>query len=127
MEENMQKNYDTICYITFINIKTLTDKIDYIALKNFDHKNKEHLFIMSVINACYGLFDDKKVLIDKNIAIRNSLARKNKAVGKILRTSGKEEVQVDVQDLLELMREYSCKLCGEDFTFGKIFDAYYGG
>lgn len=127
MEENIQVKYDSICYITLMNIKSLTDKVDYIVLKNFDHKNKEHLFIMAVINACYGVLGNKKVLINKNIVIRKHLANKNKAVGKILHSSGKELVQVDVQDLLELMRGYSCGLCGEGFTFGEIFDAYYGG
>lgn len=127
MESKIQTGYDTICYITYSNIKYITNRINYIALKDFDETNKEHLFVLSLINACHGLLDNKRIIIYKGLFTRYKLAKQNKAFPKIERGTGKEAIQVDVPKLLEDMRGYACELCGVDFKFGDIYDAYYSG
>ena len=46
MENDLQVNYDALCYATFLNIKHLTDGADYIIFKNVDWNNKEHKFVV---------------------------------------------------------------------------------
>lgn len=125
MEDVLQVKYDSICYITFKNIHFLTDGANRIVLKNFDWQNKEHKFVVAIINACYGLLDNRKVAIDVSPLTRGAIARKYPAFGRVGKPRKDETKFVDVPDLLEKMRRYANESCGVEFS--DIYDAYYSG
>lgn len=128
MEKNdIKVNYDAICYATFVNIKHLTKEADKIAFINFDTTNKEHLYVLAVTMACWSILGEKPVSVDQNLFRRVKLNKKYKNVCKIAETKKDEMHIVDVCELLEFMRWYACETCGEEFTFGDIYDTYYSG
>ena len=125
--EDLRLEYDSLCYATMINIKTLTSGAKRIVFRNFDYQNKEHLFVMSVTIACWNILGEKEIAIDGNIFARIALNKKYRKTCKIEKAKKEETVFVDVPEMLEFMRGHACKLCGDTFTFGDIYDAYYGG
>ena len=127
MENDLQVKYDSICYITFKNIAHLTDGANRIVLRNFDWHNNEHKFVIAIVNACYGLLDNRKVAVDEGPLARGSIARKFPAFGRVGKPRKDEDKFVDVPEMLEFMRGYANELCGIVFTFGNIYDAYYSG
>lgn len=127
MENDLQVKYDSICYITFANIRTLTKEAKRICLKGFDWKNKEHKFVVHVINACSGILGNKEVAMDVGPLTRNTIARECIALGRIRKILPSETIFVNVPELLDMMREYACELCGAEFNFGIIYDEYYSG
>ena len=127
MENDLQVKYDSICYITFKNIAHLTKNVDRIVLKHFDWHNGEHKFVLSIINACYGLLDNKDVAIDAGPMTRSIIAKSYPNFGKIKKVTKADEIFVDVPELLDKMRDYACDLCGDLFSFWDIYDEYYSG
>ena len=127
MENDLQVKYDSLCYSTFINVRHLTDGVNYIYLKNFEYDNKEHRFVIAVINACHGILGEKELLVNVNMFQRRALEKEFRTFGRIRRPKGEPEKYVDVPEMLEFMRGAACELCGTDFTFGDIYDAYYSG
>jgi hypothetical protein len=127
MENDLQVKYDSICYVTMLNVKTKTDGAKRIVFRNFKCDNKEHQFVLAVTNACRGILDDREIAIDDKWIPCLLLSHKYKKSGGIKKAKKDETIFVDVPDMLEVMRGYACELCGEDFRFGDIYDAYYGG
>lgn len=127
MENDLQVKYDSLCYTTFINVRHLTKDATRIALKNVDWSNKEHKFVLHIINACHGLLDNKEVAMELGPLTRSTIAHECGGLGKIRKINKVDTIFVDVPDLLEFMRGAACKLCGVEFTFGNIYDAYYSG
>jgi hypothetical protein len=125
--EDLRLEYDSLCYATMINIKTLTSGAYRIVFRNFDYQNKEHLFVMSVTMACWNILGEREIAIDGNIFARIALNKKYHKTCKIEKAKKDETVFVDVPEMLEFMRGHACKLCGDTFTFGDIYDAYYSG
>lgn len=125
MKENLLSNYDSLCYAAFLNIKYLTEGADYIYLKNFDYNNKEHQFIIAIVNACYTILNKKEVIMDIRIFQKLALERKYKAIGKIKKPKEENTIYVDVPDLLNYMRGAAHNLFGQGFSFGDIYDEYY--
>ena len=124
--DELRLQYDALCYATMINVKTLSSGADRIVFRNFDHTNKEHLFVMSVTMACWNILGEREVAIDGGMFARRTLSKKYKRICKIGKAE-KEETYIDVPELLEFMRGHACQLCGENFTFGDIYDEYYSG
>jgi hypothetical protein len=127
MENDLQVNYDALCYIAFKNIHFLTDGANRIVLRNFDWNNTEHKFVVAIISACYSLLDNRKIAIDVGPLTRGAIARRFPAFGRIGKPREDETKFVDVPELLEKMRGYANELCGEQFIFGDIYNAYYSG
>ena len=127
MENDLYVKYDSLCYATFLNLKYLSEGVNYIYLKNFEYDNKEHQFIIAIANACFNILGEKDLLVDLNIFQRKGLEKKYKSFNVIRKPRGNPEKIVDVPELLEYMRGAACDLCGTSFTFGDIYDAYYGG
>lgn len=123
--KDLEVQYDSICLATMYNIKTMTSGADAIVFRNFDGANKEHLFVIAVTMSCWNVLGERKVLIDGGLFARARLNKKYKDISKIGKSTGKEQTFVDVNELLEFMRGHACQICGEDFTFGKIYDKYY--
>ena len=61
MENDLQVKYDSLCYSTFLNVRHLTNGVNYIYLKNFECDNKEHQFVAAVVNACYSILGEKEL------------------------------------------------------------------
>jgi hypothetical protein len=109
-----------------INVKTKTDGAKRIVFRNFNYNNKEHLFVMAVTMACWSILGEKEIAIDCGVIARAKLSKKYKSICSIKKALNNEQVYVDVPEMLEFMRKTACDLCGEEFNFGKIYDAYYG-
>lgn len=122
--EDLQLQYDSICYCIFNGLQNLSHGADSINLKNFDYKNEEHLLVVAVAAACAGVLGDKDLAIDGPMGARRRLAAKYKKSITIVKNKNEGE-QIDVPEFLNGLREYARELCGEWFYFGDIYDAYY--
>lgn len=127
MGNDLRTKYDSLCYITYLNIRHLTKDAERIVLKSVDWNNKEHKFLIHIVNACYNILGAKDVAIDVGPFTRGTIGRECRAVGKIRKIKKEENVFVSVPEIIEFMREYACELCGAEFTFGDIYDEYYSG
>lgn len=127
MENDLYVKYDSLCYSTFLNVRHLTNGVNYIYLKNFECDNKEHQFVIAIVNACYSILGEKELLVNAKMSQRHALEKKYKTIRRIRKPKGEPEKYVDVPEMLEYMRGAACDLCGVDFTFGDIYDAYYSG
>lgn len=127
MENDLRVKYDHLCYITYLNIRHKSEGADRIVLRNFDWTNKEHRFIVHIVNACWSILGEREVAIEAGPMTRGSIARECRGLGKIRKPLPEEDKFVDVQDMLEFMRGAACELCGAEFTFGDIYDEYYSG
>lgn len=127
MENDIRVKYDSLCYATMINIKTKTRGAERIVFRNFHYNNKEHQFVMSVAMACWNILGEKDVAVDDGIFARRALSKRYKHTCKIGKAKEEETIFVDVEEMLEFMRGPACDLCGDQFTFGDIYDAYYSG
>ena len=125
MIDNLQTNYDTLCYATMINIGSFSKGANQICLKDFDPKNEEHLFVLSIAVACSGPLGNRPITLDCGKWHCKKLAKKYKKVVKILFADGDETITVDVPKMLEFMRGPAKEMCGENFTFGDIYREYY--
>jgi hypothetical protein len=125
MRDELQLKYDSLCYATMINIKTKTSGAKRIVFRNFHSENKEHLFVMAVTMACWNILGEREVAIDCGVIARAKLSKKYKSICSMKKALNDEQVYVDVPEMLEFMRKTACDLCGEEFTFGDIYDAYY--
>lgn len=124
--EDLQLQYDSICYCIFNGLRNLSHGADCINLKNFDHRNEGHLLVVAVAAACAGVLGDKDLAIDGPMIARRRLATKYKKSITIVKNEGEGE-QIDVPEFLEGLRDYACELCGTEFRFGDIYDEYYSG
>ena len=122
--EDLQLQYDSICYCIFNGLQNLSHGANSINLKNFDGKNEEHLLMVAVAAACVGIFGDRNLAIDGPLGIRRRLAAKYKKSITIVKNKNKGE-QIDVPEFLEGLRGYACELCGAEFRFSDIYHAYY--
>jgi hypothetical protein len=122
--EDLQLQYDAICYCIFNGLRNLSHGANSINLKNFDGKNEEHLLVVAVAAACAGILGDRNLAIDGPLGIRRRLAAKYKKSIIIVKNKG-EEAQIDVPEFLEGLRGYACELCGNEFRFGDIYREYY--
>lgn len=127
MEQDIRLKYDSLCYATMLNIRTKTSGADRVVLRNFDYGNKEHQFVLAVAMACWSILGSRELAIDDNMFARRRLNKKYSKTCKIKAAKDDEQIYVDVDELLEFMRGHACNLCGENFTFGDIYDMYYSG
>ena len=125
MENDLQVKYDALCYATFINVRHKSHGAERIVFRNFDHTNKEHLFVMSVTMACAGVLGDREVAVDCGLLARKALNKQYQNSRKIGKARDDEDKYIDVPEMLEFMRGPACESCGVEFTFGDIYDAYY--
>lgn len=125
--EDLRLEYDSLCYATMINVKTLTSGANRIVLKNVEWSNLEHKFVIHVINACYNILGSRDVAIDVGPLTRGTIARECCSFGKVRKVQKDEPIFVNVPEMLEFMRGHACQICGDDFTFGDIYKEYYSG
>ena len=119
------RKYDEICGAAFVNLFTLSKNSDTIAFREFNPKNKEHLFVLGVAKSLAGS-SGKKVALDVN---KFQLWKLNRGIDKdcrLILVDGKEAIySIDPDELLAFMRPKAVEACGEDFTFADIYNEYY--
>jgi hypothetical protein len=125
MQDNLQLQYDSICYHTFHKVRIASKGASRICFSGFDAKNKEHMFVIAVTVACLGLLDSKDIAIDAGFITRARLNKKYKKVCRFKKINKKDLICIDIDGLLEDLRGLACEICGENFRFGDIYDAYY--
>lgn len=129
MSENQRKtdnNYDEICGWTFVNLYTLCKEKDTLTISPFDIHNKEHLFILYMAKGLSHVYD-KKLRLNVSLfelwrinrTIKDRACKIKKARKKTLHEA------VSPEDLLNFMRCRAQALCGEEFTFGNIYDRFF--
>lgn len=125
--EAVLKMYDKVVYATNLNLFSFAKKSGRIVLKDFDIKNKDHLFVFHVATMTSEVFQYpiyiecslfKKFLI--NLKIR-------KKYNKIKRVKSGQTDAVSVPELLDYERCIGTPLLGEDFSFGRIYENFYEG
>ena len=127
MEHDLQTKYDSLCYATFMNIQHLTKGASRMVFRNVDWNNPEHKFVIHIANACYSILGDRQVAIDLGPLTRGAIRRACPSFGRIGKPREDEQIFVNVPEMLDFMRESAVAICGNDFTFGDIYDAYYSG
>lgn len=125
LDEELEKKYDEICGVAYVNLFTLSKHHSQINLIHFDAKNKEHLFLAYVAKGLGGI-------VEKNVHLSTSkfqLWKINKGLHKnykFRRIKDTEEGAINPQEVLEFMRPWASQLCQqENFNFGQIYDAFY--
>lgn len=123
--QDIRVQYDALAWATYVNIDIKTSGTDKIVFHNFDGNNKEHLYVMAVVMSCWNVLGEKAVYIDDNVFVRARLSRRYKNICKVGKATGEEENYIDINELLDFMRDTACQMCGPEFTFGDIYDKYY--
>jgi hypothetical protein len=127
MENDLLLNYDKICYNAFAYVEQSTKGANSIVLLGVDWKNKEHKFVIHLINACYCILGSKEIAMDANPFVRSVISRACGSFGKISKAQPNETKYINIPDMLEDLRGQACEWCGVEFTFGDIYDEYYSG
>lgn len=126
----LENAYNEICRVTLIKAATKTKEISdkVIPIKNFDHKNPEHLYVLAISRALGGILG-VQVAVDVSRFRRWLMNRKIKVEGSKLLKYKKEydEHAIDPDELLAPLREWAEELCGDsvDFCFGDIYYEFY--
>ena len=121
-----QKLFDEICGVAFVNVFSLSKCTDRIVISPFNHKNKEHLFLVNVAKGV-GAVNGKAVALDTS---RFRIWRMNKGLVQECKyekgTRSERETAINPIILLDFMRKWAGETLGvEDFNFGEIYDAFY--
>lgn len=125
MAIDLHINYDSVCYHMFNGIRNLSAGASRICYSSFDPKNEEHLFVLALTVACTGALGDRDIAIDGPMGARARLRAKYRKTVNIHKLSKKDDIVINIEELIEGLRGYACSVCGEDFRFGDIYRAYY--
>lgn len=120
--EDLQAKYDSLCYATFLNIKHVVKDSTRLNFKNVIRTNEEHLFVLSVANACRGILENREIGVDCDFGDRLKLS---KILNCPIKKINKNEEIIFINELLDYIRPVAKELCGEDFSFGDIYHAFY--
>jgi hypothetical protein len=126
--EEMIKHYNEICQAAMVKLITRTKGINdkVIPLKNFDRKDPEHLFMLSIAKAVSSVLS-VPVSVDASEWHRRILNSKIKLKEAHLIKYQKEydEYAADVNEVLDSIRDWAEELCGDTFLFGDIYHEFY--
>lgn len=123
--DELEKKYDEICGVAYVNLFTLSKNHPQINLIPFNAKNKEHLFLAYVAKGLGGIVE-KNVHLSTN---RFQLWKINRGLNKNYRFKRAGKVGnggINPQEVLNFMRPWASQLCEEEnFDFGKIYETFY--
>lgn len=125
MEEKIFREYDGLIGLTMYNITALSDERK-IILENFDRKNKEHLYFLRIALMARDIYNMPLFIKTSwfNIFLLNWKMRKS--FNRVLRAK-KNEKGINVQEVLDFMRQDGKQRIGENFSFVDIYNNYYEG
>lgn len=135
--EQLEAKYNEICTTAMINVFSMT-KMSFpaiqenpnivIPLRNFNPKDPEHMFVLSISRALGGILS-LQVATDMNPIRRWKMNRKVPKNCRLLSLKKEDkERALDPEELLEFMRPWAAELCEldiEDFDFGDIYYTFY--
>lgn len=125
IKQEQEKKYDEICGVTYVNIFTLTKNEQSIVISPFNPKNSEHLFILHVAKGVAAV-TGKTVYVKTN---RFQLWKLNRKINKDCRFKKLNKKNIDKaiepDKLINFMKKFAKGLCGEDFNFGQIYEAFF--
>ena len=126
MDIELQHKYDEVCGAAYVNIFHLSKDSDVIAISPFNHKDKEHMFVLNIAKAVGGV-NGKTVAVDTS---RFRLWRLNRGLDKECKFQRLVDADpfdvINPDELLNFMRESAVAYVGDEgFNFGKIYDSFY--
>lgn len=123
---DLEKKYDEICGWAFINLYSHCKNRATLTLSQFDPKNEEHLFVLSVARGVATIYD-KPLRLDVSKFQLWNLNKKIKDKTCKLQKANEEDIVDSLvpEKFLEFMRPTAEKVCGNDFDFGKIYNCFY--
>ena len=117
--------YNEIATAAFVNVFTLSKNEEVIALRNFNPKNEEHLFVLGVAKGLAGA-SSKKVALDVS---KFQLWKLNRGIDKDCRmikiNKNYEGNYIDPNELLDFMREKAVSSSNDEQIFTNIYKAFY--
>ena len=124
--DELFREYDGLVGLTMLNLYTLTKDKKKICLINFDRKDPEHLYLLRVALMARDVYNKPVEIVCSwwdifclNWKMRKSFDKIKKSVWGI---SG-----IDVQEILDFMRQDGINRLGNNFTFADIYHHYYEG
>ena len=117
--------YDEICMAALYCVNDYTQGADRLVLTNLDLSDKDHLFILATAMNWHGV-TGKDIAVDCGFITRMRLAMKYPKM-KFYSPTKEDLIKVDVEEVLSVLRPGCVKLCGDSFTFGDIYDAFFSG
>lgn len=124
----LEVKYDSICYQALCLAYAQCHKLeaDVVPIKDFNPKNKEHLFIYHIARATSGV-------AERQVAVKGHpfwCRKENKKIqvegSKLVKyKEAYDEYAISPDTLLAALRPTAAEYFGEGFDFGEIYDAYY--
>lgn len=126
MEKSLQRQYDEIVGITLVSLWSLASESETINFgKEFDEKNEEHLYLLSVATTAYGVIN-KPIRFNLPIWKRKKLSKMmitNKVEWK---KRAKKNDTINPNDVLSSIRGTAKEITGNpDFSYADIYHEYY--
>ena len=130
MDNQLEHNYNMIVGAFINNIVVLSEKNEMlkhfnIALKNFNPKDKEHLFFLEVTKIIVSQLENIQIYLDAKWSTRLKLWWPHRKYMYFYGKTKKNDVAIDVKAELENLRGFATSLCGKDFNFGDIYTEFY--
>lgn len=117
------KEMDTVVQSTIVNLYTLSKDIKEIRICNFDSKNKDHLYLLSVANIASTLFNFPVKIKMNRIKLQFLKWRYPNLYKNIQKCD--EAFSFSVQTLLEDMQRMFIPHLGKEWNYSDIYEAYY--
>ena len=119
------KIYNEIATAAFVNVFTLSKNEEIIALRNFNPKNEEHLFILGVAKGLAGASSKKVALDISNFQLWKLNRGFDKDCRMIKMNKNYKGKCIDPDELLEFMREKAVSSSNDKQIFTNIYKAFY--
>ena len=129
--EQREKNYNDVCGRAMLNVLSMSkpqENNGVIAIKNFNIRNPEHKFILSIARAVSSIAE-ARVAVQMSPIRRWWMNRKLPEECRLLPYKEEyNEYAINPDFLLNYMRLWAAETCGEkveDFDFGDIYYEFY--
>ena len=117
------KEMDNVVQATLVNLYTLSKDIEEIRIYDFDNKNKNHLYLLSVANMASTLFNFP-VKIKMNKIKLQFLKWKHPNLYKNIQKCD-EAFSFSAKTLLEDMQKMFIPHFNSEWAYSDIYEAYY--
>lgn len=121
----MVKIYNEIATAAFVNVFTLSKNEEIVALRNFNPKNEEHLFVLGVAKGLAGMSSKKVALDVSNFQLWKLNRGFDKDCRMIKLNKNYKGKYIDPDELLEFMREKAVSSSNDKQIFANIYKAFY--
>ena len=123
--EQAWPDYDVVVANTLSLIFRACSEPGVIRLRNFDHKNKEHLFVLHVAYTARDLWKCPIEIQMTKWQLFKLNWSKRKGYDKVSQLAEWREDGIDVPVVVDAMRKLGADLLDDKFTLEEIYEAYY--